>query len=83
MEKRLQEKRNEVIQNFEDSFLFLNVPYSEKDEVRDLGAKWNIAKKSWYISKDMDLHKFEKWLPKKIKEELNDKNKDEGEIEYE
>ena len=80
MEERLQEKKNEVIQSFEDTFLFLNVPYSEKDEVRDLGAKWNVAKKSWYISKDMDLHKFEKWIPKEIKEQINQQ---EGEIEYE
>jgi len=34
-------KREEVI--------FLNVPYSLKEEAKKLGAKWNPKKKKWYI----------------------------------
>lgn len=29
--------------------VYLNVPYNEKDEAKKLGAKWESAKKSWYI----------------------------------
>ena len=29
--------------------IYLNVPYNEKDEAKKLGAKWESAKKSWYI----------------------------------
>jgi len=36
--KRQQQKR-----------IYLNVPYNEKDEAKKLGAKWESAKKSWYI----------------------------------
>ena len=28
--------------------LYLNVPYSEKDEAKALGAKWNVKAKKWY-----------------------------------
>ncbi len=28
---------------------YLNVPYSEKDEAKQLGAKWDRAKKLWYV----------------------------------
>jgi len=36
--------------------IYLNVPYSEKDEAKKLGAKWESAKKSWYIL-DNNKHK--------------------------
>ena len=29
--------------------VYLNVPYNEKDEAKKLGAKWESAKKRWYI----------------------------------
>lgn len=43
--------------------LYLNVPYSEKDEVKSLGAKWNAKIKKWYIDKRTDEYvKFSKWI---------------------
>jgi ribonuclease HI len=29
--------------------VYLNVPYSEKDEAKQMGAKWDKSKKRWYI----------------------------------
>ena len=29
--------------------IYLNVPYKEKDEAKQLGAKWDSSKKKWYI----------------------------------
>ena len=29
--------------------IYLNVPYSKKDEAKSKGARWNAEKKSWYI----------------------------------
>jgi len=43
----------------------LNVPYAEKDEAKKLGARWDAANKTWYISKKLNLQLFEKWLPNK------------------
>jgi len=41
----------------------LNCPYSEKDEAKALGARWNAEKKVWYVEDVSDLKPFAKWLP--------------------
>ena len=44
----------------------LNVPYSQKDEVKSLGGSWFANEKTWVIP-DMvsDINPFMKWLPSK------------------
>ncbi len=42
--------------------IFLEVPYSQKDEVKTLGAKWNPQFKKWAALKSQ-IAKFTKWLP--------------------
>lgn len=42
--------------------LYLNVPYVEKDEAKKLGAKWDAAKKKWYVANKEDYPKFFKWI---------------------
>lgn len=41
--------------------LYLNVPYSEKDEAKALGAKWNPGVKKWYVESKHNYHKFVRW----------------------
>ena len=41
---------------------FINVPFSQKDEVRALGAKWDRKEKSWFVPTGVDLVLFSKWL---------------------
>lgn len=43
---------------------FLNVPFSEKDQARALGAKWNNQVKKWFVPTDKDLNKFKRWIEK-------------------
>jgi hypothetical protein len=43
---------------------FLNVPYAEKDQARELGARWNPARKRWYVPPGVALEPFERWLDK-------------------
>lgn len=40
----------------------LKVPYQEKDKAKELGARWNPEKKSWYIDEDSDASLFLPWL---------------------
>lgn len=40
----------------------LNVSYKDKDEVKDLGAKWDAQQKVWYVPPGKDLKIFKKWL---------------------
>lgn len=42
--------------------LLLNVPYSQKDEAKSLGAKWNPKLKKWYTDTPNEYHKFRKWF---------------------
>ena len=35
--------------------LYLNVPYIEKDEAKNLGARWDPQRKKWYAP---DYHKY-------------------------
>ena len=44
--------------------MFLNVPFSQKDDAKMLGAQWNPQRKLWYVPSGMHLEPFEKWLPK-------------------
>ncbi len=50
---------------------YINVPYAEKNAAKELGAKWDPQKKSWFIPKELDQLYFKKWL-----QENNNKNLD-------
>lgn len=41
----------------------LVTPFSEKDAVKALGARWDAAKKIWYIVDVADLTPFMRWIP--------------------
>ncbi|WP_296992334.1 zincin-like metallopeptidase domain-containing protein [Thalassospira sp. UBA1131] len=41
--------------------IYLNVPFSEKDEAKALGAKWDRRVKAWYARDDMELAPFKRW----------------------
>lgn len=40
---------------------YLVVPYSEKDQAKQAGAKWDKFKKSWYAPKGSSIDKFINW----------------------
>ena len=44
---------------------YLAVPYAEKDDAKQLGAKWDRAEKAWYVPAGMNLEAFTPWLPAK------------------
>lgn len=41
----------------------LVTPFAEKDAVKALGARWDAAKKLWYIVDVADLTPFARWIP--------------------
>ncbi len=43
--------------------VFLDCPFSEKDEVKRLGAKFDWQEKQWFVPVGLDLDLFSKWLP--------------------
>ena len=41
----------------------LKVPYAEKDQAKQLGARWDAARKLWYVDGRDDLAPFARWSP--------------------
>ena len=41
--------------------VYLNVPFSQKDAAKALGAKWDAAQKKWYVLDDKELSLFSQW----------------------
>lgn len=41
----------------------LQVPFAEKDQAKALGARWDPAKRVWYVQNASDLSAFSRWLP--------------------
>jgi len=39
----------------------LRVPFSEKDEAKKLGARWDAKRKVWYVPRGFDPDIFKKW----------------------
>lgn len=49
-------------QSLSDKPTYIKCPYSEKNQAKALGAKWDGDNKLWYVPAGLDLTKFEKWL---------------------
>lgn len=41
----------------------LNVPYSQKDEAKSLGARWDPKAKVWYVPDGVEVGPLARWLP--------------------
>ena len=42
--------------------IFLDCPFSEKDECKALGGKWNAERKKWYVPDGVNASNFKKWI---------------------
>ena len=43
--------------------IFLDVPFSQKDEVKSFGARWNPKIKKWFIPVGINKFPLKKWIP--------------------
>jgi len=41
---------------------YLDVPFSDKDAVKALGARWDGTKTAWYVPNGVDIEPFKKWI---------------------
>ncbi len=44
----------------------LQVPFSEKDKARSMGARWDAARKTWYVENVEDISQFMQWMPARL-----------------
>ncbi|MFT4718419.1 MAG: hypothetical protein ACI9IL_000750 [Rickettsiales bacterium] len=45
--------------------IFLDVSFSQKDEAKSFGARWNPKIKKWFIPAGINKSPLKKWIPKK------------------
>lgn len=45
---------------------YLAVPYSEKDQAKAAGARWDKAAKAWYVGENADIRALQRWLPENV-----------------
>ena len=41
----------------------LTTPFAEKDAAKALGARWDSARKVWYVVDPQDVAPFMRWIP--------------------
>lgn len=55
------EVNSQPAKNTATEIAYIRVPYTEKEAVKALGAKWDRKEQSWYIPPGMNLEPFAKW----------------------
>ena len=48
---------------------YLEVPFAQKDQAKALGARWDPARKKWYIPNGVESAAFAQWKPAAINRE--------------
>ena len=56
-----------------NNIFYLNCPYSEKDLVKSLGARWDADARKWYVPSELDTKQFKRWWPKESKGQISAK----------
>lgn len=44
----------------------LKVPFEDKDKARAAGARWDVARKTWYVENAEDLKPFAPWISEEV-----------------
>jgi hypothetical protein len=52
------------------SQITLQVPFPEKDQARQLGARWDPRRKVWYVPEGVDPAPFKPWIPQAMEPNL-------------
>jgi len=50
---------------------YLAVPYSEKDQTKAAGARWDKVTKAWYVGENADIRALQRWLPENVSVQQN------------
>lgn len=44
----------------------LKVPYKEKDAAKRKGARWDPARRCWYVQNVENIARFMRWMPRHL-----------------
>lgn len=48
--------------------IWLKVPYEAKDQAKKLGARWDVARRTWYVDDPEDVKPFMQWIDERLKQ---------------
>jgi len=48
---------SETVKSDRDEKVYINISFENKDKAKEIGAKWDIKKKSWYYNMSLDIQK--------------------------
>jgi len=65
------QNQNTVKESENPSRQYLAVPYSEKDQAKAAGARWDKAAKAWYVGDKADIRALQRWLPENVPVQQN------------
>lgn len=60
-EKNMEKETLKMNVDKNNSVTYINVPREEKDQAKELGAKWDKNNQCWFVHADKDLSLFDKW----------------------
>ena len=60
--ERDERDRQQAAQQQKSERTYINVPYREKNEAKELGARWDRQQQSWYVPGSLDAGPFAKWV---------------------
>lgn len=60
--ERDERDRQQAAQQQKSERTYINVPYREKNEAKELGARWDRQQQSWYVPGNLDAGPFAKWV---------------------
>lgn len=55
--------RGIYLDDHDEDYVPLAVPFAEKDEAKDLGAKWDAQERVWKVKRQEDMSAFTRWMP--------------------
>ena len=65
------QNKNTAKESDNPSRQYLAVPYSEKDQAKAAGARWDKAAKAWYVGDKADIRALQRWLPENVTVQQN------------
>jgi hypothetical protein len=61
--------KSKLVQNLEvEMRVDLHVPFSQKDLAKSKGARWDVARKTWYVVDPLDIRAFALWMGQDVKD---------------
>lgn len=61
--------RDRYLNDRDEDYIALAVPFAEKDQAKALGAKWDWENKTWRVKKQDDMTPFSRWIPETTNQE--------------